>query len=143
MRQAAIHFGPSLNEMSDDMSANRNPRDQRASPRVSRNLPIGRVNVDVAGLIIHTSNVSRNGAQLVCPAMRFPALQPLLANPSVTLNIALPTGREIGVSARVCYACPCADEYLIGVEFISFQDTDAAGWFAYIDWINSPRLRGQ
>jgi hypothetical protein len=113
--------------------------EHRTSNRLLRQLRVRRVNVAVAGLVVHTSNVSRDGAQLVCPAMRFPALQRQLANQRVEMVIEVPTGREIGALVRVRYACLCDDEYLIGIEFESFRDGDAAGWYAYMDWISDPR----
>lgn len=112
--------------------------EQRAATRLLRQLRIRRVNVDVAGLVVHTSNVSREGAQLVCPAMRFPALQRQLVAKRVELAIEVPTGREVSAVVRIRYACPCDDEFLIGIEFESFRDGDAAGWYAYIDWISNP-----
>jgi hypothetical protein len=109
--------------------------EQRSTERLIRQRRIRRVNVDVAGLVVYTSNVSRDGAQLVCPAMRFPALQRQLVTKRVELAIEVPTGREITALVRVRYACPCEDEFLVGIEFESFRDGDAAGWYAYIDWI--------
>lgn len=114
--------------------------EQRSAARLLRQLRIRRVNVDVAGLVVYTSNVSRDGAQLVCPAMRFPALQRQLIAERVDLVIEVPTGRELTALVRVRYACPCDDEYLIGVDFESFRGGDAAGWYAYIDWISNPVL---
>jgi hypothetical protein len=109
--------------------------EKRSSPRLPRNLKVRRMNVAVAGLVIYTSNVSRQGAQLVCPAMRFPALRRHLMSPPVELVIELPIGRDISTLATVRYTSPCEDEYLIGVTFDSFRDGDAAGWYSYIDWI--------
>jgi len=98
------------------------------------------MNVAVAGLVVYTSNVSRQGAQLVCPAMRFPALQRHLISAPVELVIELPTGRDIGTLAAVRYTSPCEDEYLIGIAFESFREGDAAGWYSYIDWVTSAHL---
>ncbi len=114
--------------------------DQRSSARLLRQLRVRRVNVDVAGLVVHTSNVSRDGAQLVCPVMRYPALRQQLNSKHVEVVVEVPTGREIRALVGVRYACPCDDEYLIGIEFESFRDSDAAGWYAYIDWISNPTL---
>ena len=119
------------------IAAKRKP-EQRSSTRLLRQLRVRRVNVDVAGLVVHTSNVSRDGAQLVCSAMRFPALKQQLASKQVEIVVEVPAGRELRALVRVRYACPCDDEYLIGIEFESFRDDDAAGWYAYIDWIGNP-----
>jgi hypothetical protein len=70
--------------------------------------------------------------------MRFPALKQQLASKRVEIVLEVPTGRELRALVRVRYACPCDDEYLIGIEFESFRDGDAAGWYAYIDWISDP-----
>ncbi|MDA0824344.1 MAG: hypothetical protein O3C28_18250 [Proteobacteria bacterium] len=111
---------------------------QRTVDRISRNLRIRRINVEVAGLVVHTSNVSRDGAQLVCPAIRYPALEKQFRNAPFELVIELPTERDITTYANVRYSCPCDDEYLIGVSFDSFRDGDAAGWYSYMDWVCSP-----
>ena len=116
--------------------------EQRSALRLPRKLRVRRLNVAVAGLVVSTSNVSRSGAQLVCPAMRFPALQHKLMSEPVEIEIELPTGRDVYAFATVRYACPADDEYLIGVEFESFRGGDAAGRFSYIDWINSPLPSG-
>jgi hypothetical protein len=112
--------------------------EQRSIDRISRNLRIRRINVEVAGLVVHTSNVSRDGAQLVCPNMRYPALEKQLLRAPFEVVIELPTERDITAYANVRYTCPCDDEYLIGIAFDSFHDGDAAGWYSYMDWVCSP-----
>lgn len=120
------------------MSAVKHTAEQRASRRLLRELRVRRLNVAVAGLVVYTSNVSRHGAQLVCPAMRFPALGKQLESQPFEIELELPTGRDVVALATLRYACPCEDEYLIGIEFKSFRGGDAAGWFAYIDWVCDP-----
>ena len=85
----------SLNWLILTMIAAKRKPEQRSSTRLLRQLRVRRVNVDVAGLVVHTSNVSRDGAQLVCPAMRFPALKQQLASKRVEIVVEVPTGREL------------------------------------------------
>lgn len=119
------------------MNALKHQLEQRTNRRVTRNLRVRRINVEVAGLVVHTSNVSREGAQLVCPAMRFQALERQIAKQPIELVLELPTERDITAYANIRYACECDDEYLIGVGFESFRNGDAAGWYSYIDWVCS------
>jgi hypothetical protein len=77
--------------------------EQHSTERLIRQLRIRRVNVDVAGLVVYTSNVSRDGAQLVCPAMRFPALQQQLVTKRVEL--AIEVDRPRNYSARAGSLC--------------------------------------
>jgi hypothetical protein len=81
--------------------------DQRSIKRISRSLRIRN-----SGLFVHSSNVSREGAQLVCPVMRYPALVKQFRSAPFELVIELPTERDITVYANIRYACPSDDEYL-------------------------------
>ena len=56
--------------------------------------------------------MSREGAQLVCPVMRYPALVKQFRSAPFELVIELPTERDITVYANIRYACPSDDEYL-------------------------------
>lgn len=86
----------------------------------------------VGALVLHTSNVSATGLQLVCPVHLLPALRRLVDDERIDAEIALPEGGNAGVRGRVVYICDHDDEYLVGVHLERFRDDGRACWEVYL-----------
>lgn len=109
--------------------------EHRSAPRFSL-----RLMMTLADFEIPSANVSIGGAQLCCPAMWYPALMAKISGKSFPIVWTLP-GETASVEshARVHYATPCEDEYLIGVEFVSFPGTGLDRWRQFLEKISNSR----
>lgn len=86
----------------------------------------------VGALVLHTSNVSATGVQLVCPVPSLPALRRALDGGRIDAEIALPEGGRVGVRGRLAYISEHDDEYLVGVHLEAFRDDGRARWEVYL-----------
>lgn len=111
--------------------------EKRRHLRVAR-----RVKVEIDGLELYTTNVSLGGLQLECPALRFHALQRAAAAGPIPLCVRLPA-RPVPILGQgaVRYTSPAGDDYLIGLEFVSFAADSEVRWGAYIEELEA-LLRG-
>ena len=109
--------------------------DNRREPRVSYRLDMSADGVDV-----YSTNISRHGAQLCCPAMRYPRIGKSNDEKVLKLRWNLPnSGQEIIVQSAVRYANACDDEILIGVEFIEIDHQHARDWYDFVERLTTQR----
>ena len=102
--------------------------EHRREPRISL-----RLNFTVSDIDLWSSNVSKNGAQLCCPVMRYTGLAEI-QDQQLSICWTLPMAAEkIRAVAEVRYANECEDEMLIGLEFMSFEKNSKAVWCDFID----------
>ena len=86
------------------------------------------------GIELCSSNISKNGFQLCCPAMRFDGLSGANQAEPLTLSWTLPlTGAAISALAAVRYANTCDDEVLIGVELVECGAQHKLMWHDFIE----------
>jgi hypothetical protein len=102
--------------------------DNRRDFRYARQLA-----VDIDGLVVYTVNVSLRGLQLECPGMRMLGFESAVKESRLALNIRIPPGRDLPVTGRVAYTSPYNDDFLIGIELLSFEPQGAAYWRRYIE----------
>ena len=99
--------------------------------RIEARLPVRRLNVLIAGAVLSTVDISRDGAQVHCPGSQFSLVEPLLGE-EIEIVIELPIGREVAAYASVSYVRKTSNDVFIGFEFRSFKYRDQQGWHAFI-----------
>ena len=104
------------------------PDEQRSTPRFLHQLY-----VDIDGLELPTTNVSLQGAQLSCPAMRFGSLKSAGQNGGLTIDIPL-RPESVKVAAEISYANESDDGFLVGVTFKQFLEDSESRWREFIEW---------
>lgn len=98
-----------------------------------------RMNFAMHDIELWSSNVSKNGAQLCCPAMRYSSLGDVQAQQALVRWTLPTTNAVIKATAEVRYANACDDEVLIGLEFVSFEDDLRVVWSDFIDSLAKAR----
>ena len=98
-----------------------------------------RMNFAMHDVELWSSNVSKNGAQLCCPAMRYSSLADVQVQNMLVRWTVPTTNVVITAAAEVRYANACDDEVLIGLEFVSFENDSKAAWNDFIDRLAKER----
>ncbi|MGR8949109.1 MAG: hypothetical protein ACU84Q_13760 [Gammaproteobacteria bacterium] len=104
-----------------------NPPDRRIEIR----LPVRRLNVQIAGTVLSTADISAKGARIHCSIEQFPLIKPQLSG-QIDIAIELPIGREVAAIAKVSHVQQALSDVYIGLSFESFRYRDEAGWLAFI-----------
>ena len=111
-------------------------RDQRREPRLPARPASRRINAEIGGVHAYTSNISKSGAQIVCPALLFRTLRPQLESGGIEVNFTVRGALKITATAKVRYLCPSDDEILIGLELLEFAAGHEDVWLDYIERAN-------
>ena len=111
------------------------PAENRRETRISYSL-----RVEANGVELRSTNISKNGFQLCCPAMRFDGLSDTDQGQALHLSWTVPvTGKAISALGAVRYANACDDEVLIGVELIECQEQQRRLWSAFVEDLAASR----
>ncbi|HMM75273.1 MAG TPA: hypothetical protein PJ986_06175 [Gammaproteobacteria bacterium] len=98
-----------------------------------------RLEVDLAGARLYTTNVALGGMQVEIPALRYGGLRAAIGAHTPEWRIALPGQRlPLIVAGELCYADPVDDAYLAGVAFRRWHAYGEERWRSYIESLASP-----
>jgi|GEM_PF-3789992 len=89
-----------------------NTEDGRTYRRLVVELP-----AEVAGVAMLTANLSLQGAQVVCPQIRYELNAEVLAKRPLPLTLQLGEGESASVTCGVKYVSGYDDEVLLGLQF--------------------------
>ncbi|MGE3774377.1 MAG: PilZ domain-containing protein [Gammaproteobacteria bacterium] len=108
--------------------------EQRRHPRHAR-----RLEVDLAGARLFTTNVALGGMQVEIPALRHAGLRAVIGGQAPEWRIVLP-GQVLPliVTGEIRYADPVDDAYLAGVAFRHWHAYGEERWRSYIESLASP-----
>lgn len=101
--------------------------ERRTAPRLIKQLPVRVGHAEFA-----STNVSETGLQFGCPTMWKLRLQAILDSGVISATIELPDDRTVTFEGKIIYSSEVDDEYLVGVEFTSFQGEDAKVWRSFV-----------
>jgi hypothetical protein len=119
--------------------------ENRRHPRFAQQIDVQvlkyarQLDVDIDGLETYTTNVSLAGLQVECPGMRIQEIESAVKEGSLKLQIRIPGGEFVRAATRVTYTSPCGDDYLLGMQIISFEQNGAAHWQRYIESLDGSR----
>ena len=100
--------------------------EQRHHPRIPASL-----RVEFGGFEFSTTNISVTGLQVVCPSMIFDLLSDELE--ATELVVVLPDQQRVRGRCRLIYASEWNEEYLLGLEFASFEENGRELLKSYIE----------
>ncbi|MGR8949110.1 MAG: PilZ domain-containing protein [Gammaproteobacteria bacterium] len=106
------------------VSIGENPREPRLSFRAHFTLK---------GIELWSSNISKNGAQLCCPMMRYDGLVGIEDRRFQVAWFLPKTKTRLSAQAAIRYANVCEDEVLVGLEFLSFDGQTQTEWYKFVD----------
>lgn len=110
--------------------------EKRFAPRHDERLPVDffqRLAVEVEGIGMFTTNVSRGGIQVSCPEPLMDSIRVPIQTGLLELVISLPDSSNVRAACVLRYEVCHADECLLGLRFETFADDGhAQRWLAYV-----------
>ncbi len=92
------------------------------------------LHADLGGITVTVRNISRSGAQAICEAAFYGALEPELRSSPVPLNMRL-SGRALHLASTPVYVSEQGNEYSIRLEILDDGSEDWSSYQRFVDYL--------
>ena len=100
-----------------------------------------RLQLEVSGLELYSTNITTAGLQLACPVLWMPHLLGDWNPRAIEVRILLPDQQWVRVLCELVYLYDYDDECLVGLRFKAFEKDAAPLWLGYVSHVANTAQR--